>query len=80
MAGCFKQRDSREEGNGVVKPRCLELGIGVMGLENVTKESHMGASEKYSIHGIGVAMWVFILLFGVCKCNVYYFAYVIFFI
>ena len=54
MAGCFKQRDSREEGNGVVKPRCLELGIGVMGLENVTKESHMGASEKYSIHGIGV--------------------------
>lgn len=51
-----------------------------MGLENVTKESHTGASEKYSIHGIGVAMWVFILLFGVCKCNVYYFAYVIYFI
>lgn len=31
-----------------------------MGLENVTKESHTGASEKYSIHGIGVGVYIII--------------------
>lgn len=52
MTGCSKKKDSCEEGSEAAKTHCLELGIGVMEFEIMTKESHTGASKKHSIHGI----------------------------
>ena len=67
MTGCSKKKDSCEEGSEVAKTHCLELGIGVMGFENMTKESHTGASKKYSIHGLsGSYVGVYIII---CFCS-----------
>lgn len=46
LARCSTQRDSCEERNGVMTTSYLELEIGSVGLDNVIKESHTGASKK----------------------------------
>ena len=68
LTGCSKKKDSCEEGSEVAKSHCLELGIGVMGFENMTKESHTGASKKYSIHGLsGSYVGVYIIICFCCS-------------